>query len=154
MTFQELLLLQPHLFLVRFDILIGHSDVRMSKQQLRCLDILVLLVVVGSMSGPEVVALNFLAVFLEEAGEPQGKGVRWIAFRTRWKHHSVVRLSQVLPIVLNRIYYHLVEYHHSRGSFLSFELDLTEAVFVRFRASDLIERYVHGVLDAQSSYVK
>ena len=54
----------------------------MTKQLLSCLDILVSLVVVGSMSSPEVVALDFLAVFLEEAGEPQGKSIRWVANRT------------------------------------------------------------------------
>ena len=65
-----------------------------------------------------------------------------------------MRLSHVLPIVLNCIYYLLAKYDYSRGSFLSFELNLTETVLVRFWARDLIERYIHGILDTQCSSIK
>ena len=62
----------------------------MPKQLLRSLDVLVGLVVVGGMGGPEVVALDRLPVLLEESGEPHGQGVARVAGCTQWKHHIVV----------------------------------------------------------------
>ena len=69
---QELLLLLPDLSFVCLYILISHSDVFVSEQITCQFEILMSIVVIGSMSSPEVVALDILAVFLEEASQPQG----------------------------------------------------------------------------------
>ncbi len=87
---QVLPLLLPHLFLVRLDVPFGCLDALVPEQFLRRQNVLLFVVVVRGLGGPEVVALNRLAVLLEEAGEPQGQSVGRIASCTRWKHHSVM----------------------------------------------------------------
>ena len=69
------------------------------------------IVVVGGMSGPEVVALDLLAALLEETGEPQLKCVGRVAGSTRWKYHSIMGLFLGHSVNFNRFYYLFAEYN-------------------------------------------
>ena len=63
-------------------------------------------------------------------------------------------LILLLAICLHRIHHLGTENNHSRGSLLSFEIDLDETILVRDGLRNLTERYSNDILDAEGSIVQ
>ena len=93
------------LFLVDLHVPLGVRDVRVPEHHLRRFDVLGLFVEVGSLGGPEVVALDCLAVFLKEVREPLEQGVAGSNSAIRGEYHSVMRRILLLPERLHRIHH-------------------------------------------------
>ena len=126
----------------------------MPEHQLRRSDVLGLIVVVGGLCGPEVVALDPLAVLVEEEFQPSAQGVAGSNSSLRSEYHSVMRRIFLPPVGLYRIHHFWLHRHDPRGGLLRFKPDFNAAVFVRVGLSNLRVRHARNVLDAASAPVQ
>ena len=146
------MLLQILLF-VDTQVPLGVLNVRVPEQRPRRFDVLALIIKVGGLGFSEVVALDCLAVLLEEAREPPTQGVAGSNSSLRGEYYSVVQRILLRPVGLHRLNLFWVNYHGTRSGLLRLEFEHDEAVAVRDSLRDLVVRHAYHVLDTAGAPV-
>ena len=157
--FRSLLAQEVHsglvlLLLTIFDVTLRCCNLRVANELLGLDYVFAIIVELGYLRCPEIVAFNCHLIPFKEPVNQQSPLVRWVTPISRREHDLGVRSAHIILICFDGIDCLLINHDNARARFLCSDIQLEVAIFINLKLRNGTKSQTNNILYAKSTRVE